>query len=129
MKFAFSVTLSASTPRCSTTIFFTRSPISLIASPSYPCIWLDRSTPPSHSVELVVATGGITCSRVGPMIGPRLVPAKPRFGYHTSKALTSTRSYPLATREPQSGGCESRLEPDHAAIDFQRLSGDIASLV
>src|SRR5581483_1290714 len=35
MKLAFSVTLSASTPRCSTTIFFTRSAISLIsASPS-----------------------------------------------------------------------------------------------
>src|SRR3712207_3818299 len=30
MKFAFSVTLSASTPRCSTTIFFTRSAMSLI---------------------------------------------------------------------------------------------------
>jgi hypothetical protein len=32
MKLAFSVTLSGSTPRCSTTIFFTRSPISLIVS-------------------------------------------------------------------------------------------------
>jgi hypothetical protein len=36
MKLALSVTLSASTPRCSTTIFFTRSPISLIFDPRLP---------------------------------------------------------------------------------------------
>src|SRR5690242_21930165 len=34
MKLASSVTLSASTPRCSTTIFFTRSAVSLILLPS-----------------------------------------------------------------------------------------------
>src|SRR5262249_55809133 len=39
MKLAFSVTLSASTPRCSTTIFFTRSPMSLIAATSCPLNW------------------------------------------------------------------------------------------
>src|SRR5262245_46785942 len=36
MKLAFSVTFSASTPKCSTTIFFTRSPMSLIAATSCP---------------------------------------------------------------------------------------------
>jgi hypothetical protein len=35
----FSVTLSASTPRCSTTIFFTRSPMSLIAATSWSLNW------------------------------------------------------------------------------------------
>src|SRR5262245_12687596 len=105
-------------------------------SPSYPCIWLDQSTPPSHCVEHVVATGGITCGRersravaLAPMISPRLVPAKPRFGYHTAKALTSTRGYPLATRGTGSGTRESRLEHRHSSVDMQRLAGDIRSLV
>src|SRR5262249_22885745 len=58
IKLAFSVTLSASTPRCSTTIFFTRSAmLSLIAAPSCPCIGLDWSAHPSEWDRLVVATG------------------------------------------------------------------------
>src|SRR6185369_810570 len=63
------------------------------------------------------------------MISPRLVPAKPRFGYHTSKALTSTRGYPLATRGTGSGTRESRLEHRHSSVDMQRLARDIGSLV
>src|SRR5579884_2653371 len=50
IKLALSVTLSASTPRCSTTIFFTRSATSLICS--YP-----------RSVEIFVETGPLSLAR------------------------------------------------------------------
>src|SRR3954451_152242 len=44
MKLALSTTFSGSTPRCSTTIFFTRSPISLIAQPRACSIGPDPKT-------------------------------------------------------------------------------------
>src|SRR4029453_5215922 len=53
----------------------------------------------------------------------------PRFGYHTSKALTSTRGYPLATPAGGLRNRESRLEHRHSSVDMQRLAGDIGRLV
>src|SRR5215831_20270157 len=58
-----------------------------------------------------------------------IVPAKPRFGYHTSKALTSTRGYPPATPSGQVRNRESPLEHRHSSIDMQRLAGHVGGLV
>jgi hypothetical protein len=64
MKLAPSVTLSGSTPRCSTTIFFTRSPMSLIVPTSARCNWLYRASGlRSIQDDLIVVDGGKLPSR------------------------------------------------------------------
>src|SRR5262249_36302491 len=96
MKLAFSVTLSGSTPKCSTTIFFTRSPMSLIVQPLMSCNRLSRprdlrSTRADPS--WVIAAGALRSrvDRLAPApTASSFRPAKRGFGYHTSNALTST---------------------------------------
>src|SRR6202034_1140798 len=54
MKLALSTTFSGSTPRCSTTIFFTRSPMSLIVQPRACSIWTRPKTyEPSWSLNFL----------------------------------------------------------------------------
>src|SRR3954449_6131671 len=89
IKLADSVTLSGSTPRCSTTIFLTRSAMfSLIASPSHFSHGLSRAT------RAVVAEGGERALPVGSFDGPQLpgCPDQAAFGYHTSPTLQSTHT-------------------------------------
>ena len=92
MKLAFSVTFSASTPKCSTTIFFTRSPISLIAATSCPLELGSIGQRPRATV--VWAFSGVASSgrerTPGDDWNRYAAPAKPKSGYHTSNALTST---------------------------------------
>src|SRR6201998_3405446 len=85
MKLACSVTLSGSTPRCSTTIFFTRSAMSLIVPTS--CFFdlgydlgLGSQT---WGYGLVVVDGGATCKPQSQSTPPAVAPAKPKSGYHT----------------------------------------------
>src|SRR5262247_4661434 len=91
MKLAFSVTLSASTPRCSTTIFFTRSEISLISAspvPKLPVLILRTSpraggsrTPERQSHRRVDRGGIVVCQ----------APTKRPLAYHTLPSLESSR--------------------------------------
>src|SRR6202034_332992 len=87
MKLALSTTLSGSTPKCSTTIFFTRSPISLIAPTSSfnanqsMLSWSCRGQRP-----WVVAIQRRICA---PLSGVPVPQPPLRFGYHTSFPLTS----------------------------------------
>src|SRR5437588_2136930 len=126
MKLAFSVTLSGSTPRCSTTIFFTRSPISLIV-PTSSCNATRQARfdfCPNTSLNLPTAVGrhrfrgGRSARRSG-------IPAPPtrvRFGYHTSKRLTSAPASRPRHLLPRSNH-------GHSAIHMQRLAGHVAGLV
>src|SRR6476469_8507580 len=129
MKLALSVTFSASTPKCSTTIFFTRSPMSLIAATSCPLNWA-RSVSAPEPVRMGLRGYPASDHRVAS--GPPCddwnrcaAPAKPKFGYHTSKALTSAAT-------PHRAACWLPERPSnhrHPAIDVERLTGDVTSLV
>src|ERR1700735_2337756 len=98
MKLAFSVTLSGSTPRCSTPIFLTRSPISLIVSNLFfqrDPINNDVSVRPSLHVVFVGLGDGRGRRRSkadahSPALGLNGDPQpNSRSGYHTSIALAS----------------------------------------
>src|SRR5262249_22594821 len=132
MKLAFSVTFSASTPKCSTTIFFTRSPISLIAATSCPLNWA-RSVSAPEPLRYGLAWYPPSDHRV---IGSRAdpyddwhryaAPAKPKLGYHTSNALTSMAAAPPA---PRRGPQRQRSNHRHPAVHVQRLAGDVGGLL
>src|SRR5436305_3378562 len=95
IKLADSVTLSGSTPRCSTTIFLTRSEMfSLIA---FTLAFSHGRKPRDPSRRgFVVAEGGERALPEGSFDGPQLpgCPDQAEFGYHTSPTLqrTLTRS-------------------------------------
>jgi hypothetical protein len=75
MKLALSVTLSASTPRCSTTIFFTRSPISLIFDPRLP----QELTTPKGTASASDRFVGLRTEQVSL---PRIIPVQHRRDCH-----------------------------------------------
>src|SRR5215470_17051241 len=52
-------------------------------------------------------------------------PAKPKLGYHTSNALTSTAA---PHREPR-GASTTTLNHRHPAVHVQRLAGDVGGLL
>src|SRR5262245_30539036 len=98
IKLAPSVTFSASTPRCSTTIFFTRSPMSLIALTSYQfrlaCLvdatFGRRQSPCEQPTGTTVEDQINGRERtVHALSGPVNVPQLTGVGYHTSPGLTS----------------------------------------
>src|SRR6478672_2844097 len=126
MKLAFSVTFSASTPKCSTTIFFTRSPISLIAATSRPSNWARSvSAPEPLRYGLVSGVGSSGREQTpGDDWNRYAAPAKPKSGYHTSNALTSTAT-PHRDRVSLS---RRRSNHRHPAVHVQRLAGDISGL-
>src|SRR5262249_48242694 len=127
MKLAFSVTFSASTPRCSTTIFFTRSPMSLIAC-NLVSFELGSIGQRPRAIAVWVSSGVGSSGRERPPCddGPRKpAPAKPKSGYHTSNALTSA---PEPQPEPLLGP-QRRSNHCHSAVHVQRLAGDVAGLV
>src|SRR5262245_54235582 len=101
-KLAFSVTLASSTPRCSTTIFFTRAAMSLsLISVTFPldCPWrsvfLSRGGAPSRG------------EKRGQLAGP---PPLANAGRRARR------------------GAKPASDHGHAAVDVQRLPGDIGRL-
>src|SRR6476661_2355486 len=129
MKLAFSVTFSASTPKCSTTIFFTRSPMSLIAATSCPLNWARSVGAPE---PLRYGLRGCPASDHRVASGPRCddwnrcaAPAKPKLGYHTSKALTSAAK----PHQGPAGLPQSHSNHRHPTVDVKRLPGDVSRLV
>src|SRR5262245_14255271 len=120
MKLALSVTFSASTPKCSTTIFFTRSPISLIAATSRPSNWA-RSVSALEPLRYGLVSGVGSSGRErtpGDDWNRYAAPAKPKSGYHTSNALTSTAAPPRDR--------PSLSNHRHPAVHVQRLAGDVS---
>src|SRR5690606_12664871 len=99
MKLAPSVTLSASTPRCSTTIFLTRSAVSLICKPSTWC-W-----PATRHLRWSVFVSGTIAANQAERWNP------------PAGAVNSRRRNPA--------GADHR----HAAVDVQVLAGDVAGAV
>src|SRR5712692_1015383 len=129
MKLAFSVTLSASTPKCSTTIFFTRSPMSLIAATS----WSfelgstgQRPEPLRYRLDWFEASEHSGRERTPEMTpAPGAAPTKLGFGYHTSKGLTSAAA---SAGEPRQA-CELCSDHRHPAVHMQCQAGDIGRLL
>src|SRR6202022_1191400 len=111
MKLALSTTFSGSTPRCSTTIFLTRSPISLIVQPRCSLDPTPRRYEPSWSSTYSIAHSLDSARSVptkSPANGRRRhaniqgfnilqgvpLPIHKGFGYHTSQALTTSLKRP-----------------------------------
>src|SRR5664279_347166 len=132
MKLAPSTTFSGSTPRCSTTIFFTRSPMSLIVQTS---CFLDLGCDPEQIATiangLVVVDFGAANSDRGTLTctPPSATPAGPNFGYHTSKALPSVRHRSRMRPQKPSFSRDHALEHGHPAIDMECLPGNIGGLI
>src|SRR5881227_3049129 len=125
MKLALSVTFSASTPKCSTTIFFTRSPISLIAATSRPSSWARSVSAPTHcGIGLYPASDHRVASGPGDDWNRYAAPAKPKSGYHTSNPLTST----AAPHRHRPSLPRRRSYHRHPTVHVQRLAGDVSRL-
>src|SRR3984957_670894 len=108
MKLAFSVTFDSSTPRCSTTIFFTRSATSLIRIVPQ---WLIGRCSRFSAVR--VSDRGISRLRVA------IAAALKGGGSHN----TNSAGVPIrGTAQPRA------LYHAHPAVDMQRLSGDVGGL-
>src|SRR5262245_10921623 len=114
MKLASGVTFSASTPRCSTTIFLTRSATSLIVQSPLFCPF----------------SGGNHC--VTPVASPRAFSLQ----IFRSARITPTgfggllSHFPAAEKEPAER-CAGPFPPshhEHAAIHMEGLAGDVGSL-
>src|SRR5262249_16284415 len=107
MKLAFSVTFSGSTPRCSTTIFFTRSGISLIAPPFVALLLI-------RFFQLRQKQSAATDRVVAPARSLRSLPYFISYGQRPGGATP--------VRKAQSDHC-------HTAIDVDRRASDIGGLI
>src|SRR6056297_3155265 len=123
MNEAFSVTLSSSTPRCSTTIFFTRSAISLISIPHLfgpsvrilcPCPCRGGALVPDGRLFCPVLRAIMAATAVAP------VQTAPPIAY----AARLANGFP----SPLYKAADHRSQHRHAAIHMQRGPGDIARL-
>src|ERR1700744_3635787 len=147
MKLALWTIFSGSTPRCSTTIFFTRSPISLIVQPRACSIG-----PDPQDVRAIVVVKLPSQSRIV-LIWPHQADADPAndgrlrianiqgfnilqwcslpirrwFGYHTSQALTISLGRP--PKRPfclMPPGPATDSDHGHSAVDVNGLPGDVS---
>src|SRR3954452_10022561 len=151
MKLALSTTFSGSTPRCSTTIFLTRSPISLIVQPRACSIRPDAH--PSHPsrVNSLVPVAVAHCPDLAPSLRTEarrmtagsappiyrvskscngvLCRAVRGCGYHTPATLTTSPNRSPERPSHFTDGLPTASKHGHSAIDVNRLPGDISSLV
>src|SRR5262245_27136599 len=100
-KLAFSVTLASSTPRCSTTIFFTRAAMSL---------------------SLISVTFPLDCPWRSVFLSRRGAP------HRGEKRGQITRPSPLANAARRRREPKPPSDHGHAAVDVDRLAGDVGRL-
>src|SRR5580704_15205050 len=118
MKLAFSVTLASSTPRCSTTIFLTRSATSLITFTSTAGL----------NAFLGVDGFGLTRASHPGSSRPSGVgsPAEGAVTYHSSLGFANRSAASACQLEAGRGRASDHR---HSAIDMNGLAGDVAGLV
>src|SRR4051812_43399925 len=144
MKLALSTTFSGSTPRCSTTIFLTRSPISLIVQPR--AVPLDPMPVSSHpgrvnSLVPVAVAHFLDLAPSVPMepAGTKAGSAPPIYRVSTScnGVLCHGLRGPVITRpppRPQAQTATATGQPNaskhgHSAVDVKRLPGHVGGFV
>src|SRR6516164_4776879 len=137
MKLAFSVTLSGSTPRCSTTIFLTRSPISLIVSN----LFSQRDPTTMSRPVQVFAAPNLGDNQVFQVLATAADqrrteadahPRAPRLKTATPTQLTVRLPHFLCVDQRRRALCTQPLSPSnhgHSAVHMQRLPGHIGGLV
>src|SRR6185312_13301022 len=154
MKLAASTTFSGSTPRCSTTIFLTRSPISLIVQPRACSIGPDPKT--IRAIVIVKFSSQphivlIWSRHIRQGTGERRQAPQRQYTGFQNPAMAFF-AHPLVVRlsyfpcldykpqsatgtasprrnEPENGSKHSHSKHGHTAIDVNRLAGDIRRFV
>src|SRR5215468_4407607 len=127
MKLALSVTLSASTPRCSTTIFFTRAATSLIA--------LSLGSLLIHAVAVCQKPVGVKPTpETAPWLEQIRGPTADFFLGSTPKSAGSLTHF-IGLDQHSSDASQASIVAgkmasyhDHTAVHMQGLTGDIAGL-
>src|SRR5215475_12120589 len=127
MKLALSVTLSASTPRCSTTIFFTRAATSLIA--------LSLGSLLIHAVAVCQKPVGVKPTpETAPWLEQIRGPTADFFLGSTPKSAGSLTHF-IGLDQHSSDASQASIVAgkmasyhDHTAVHMQGLAGDIAGL-
>src|SRR5438874_6636578 len=114
MKLAFSVTFDSSTPRCSTTIFLTRSATSLIRS--YPQWLAGNHLLRTKRLALSAMTGAAPHRPPGPPSGKRV---------DIRVTGRSHSMFPRHCKSAAQGSGSMASYHDHTAIDVQGLARDI----
>src|ERR1700751_5972849 len=107
IKLAFSVTFVSSTPKCSTTIFLTRSETSLI-----------RSFPQWFA--------GMSFTQSARALAARYCHPAPRRTRESQRRHISY--FPTTTKSPSPVGGSVGSYHEHATVDVQGLAGDVGSL-
>src|SRR5256885_9212514 len=133
MKLAFSVTFSGSTPRCSTTIFFTRSAISLIVLTS--CVSSDGPIAGALASLCGTASSWLTLAGCGPIVDRPCVTPVPRPVRSPQPSrgsvITLLQHWPAGRARSAGRGNRRQTPPnhDHSSVHVECLSGHIGGLV